>query len=291
MQATAESVARTAENVVEPRVRTSQRRFMQGRDFICNSRNAPAVFIAIVAATVYTALNKTNAPRVFETHTLEKIARRQQPLLLLIVGEVFDVSSGKEFYARGDGKEESYAGYANGTDNTRAFLTADFENNATDDLSGLLPGECLGIEHWSKFYHNHSTYRRVGIHHGRFYDANGQPTEEHAQFRRCVSRGYEAHERAREAMLTTPECDQVKPEGEARFQVGVWWTYSCDAPRVPRKMPMPGGGTCACIRLGEDVEGGWGPAAALGMEDDEKVPQRFGGCTDRDASVCTARIA
>lgn len=250
---------------------------------------APGAFIAVIVATVYAALNQTNAPRVFETSTLENIARRQQPLLLIIVGEVFDVSSGREFYAQ-DGNEESYAGYANGTDNTRAFLTADFVNNATDDLSGLLPGECLGIEHWLKFYHNHSKYKRVGLHHGRFYEAGGKPTEAHAAFRSCVSRGYQAHERAREAMLTTPACEQAKPEGEARFNFGTWWTYSCVAPRVPRKIAMPGGGMCACVRLGEDIEGGW-DATALRMEDDANLPQRFGSCKDRDAAVCTVRIA
>jgi hypothetical protein len=59
-------------------------------------------------------------------------------------------------------QEESYEGFVNGSDASRAFLTADFANNATDDLTGLTPGQCLGVEHWMGFYRSHDTYRPVG---------------------------------------------------------------------------------------------------------------------------------
>ena len=125
--------------------------------------------------------------RTFTSEALHQAAERQDPLLLVVIGEVYDVTSGRTYYGRQDG--ESYAGFASGIDASRAFLTADFELNATDDLNDLTAGQCLGIEHWVHFYRDHSTYTRLGVAVGRFFDASGEPTAEHAAFRACVARG------------------------------------------------------------------------------------------------------
>ena len=60
--------------------------------------------------------------RVFSTTDLQAIAKRQKPLLVVIVGLVYNVSDGGEYYARG----ESYHDFANGTDHSRAFLSGDY---------------------------------------------------------------------------------------------------------------------------------------------------------------------
>ena len=102
-------------------------------------------------------------------------ARRESaPLLLLVVvGKVYNVSAGRAFYGSvGAG----YEGFASGADHTRAFLTADFEHNATDDLGNLTHAQLLGVAHWAQFYEDHAVYKYAGVHVGRFYDAQGHAT-------------------------------------------------------------------------------------------------------------------
>ena len=60
---------------------------------------------------------------------------------------------------------------------------------------------------------------------------------------------------------------------------GVWQTYSCDAPHVPRKLQLPGGkAKCGCL-LPED---------ALSDPDDELAPRMYRDC-EKWASQCTIR--
>jgi len=268
-----------------------------------------AVSLAAFAAAVAYAVGDNalrSGPRLFTTHTLEKIAALQNPLLLVVVGEVYDVSKGREFYGRtADGVAESYTGYANGTDNTRAFLTADFENNATDDLSDLTPGQCLGIEHWRLFYRNHSKYTFQGFHVGRYYDANGAPTGAHADYIACVERANSGKRSAQEAMLTAPACQRAAPVStEPKHKIGSWTTLSCaDFGRLPRSykpgLPeaactcdgmKPGDASCglscdcACVRPAEAVA-----YAALDMPDDPQLPQVYTACESAESPSCTVR--
>ncbi len=234
-------------------------------------------------------------------------AERQTTLLLTVVGEVYDVSAGRSLYGRG----ESYAFFANGEDASRAFLTGE-SANATDNLDGLLPGACLGIEHWRNFYATHATYRRVGtLAGGRFYTARLRPTAALRSFDACVERGEAARAAARAAVRAAPPCATSSPprDEDPRFQHGVWRRHSCDPPRVPRWLRDAaggGGGTadeaigvapplggapsvdrCACLRATEAAEGGWEPSE-LGMEDDAEIPVPYPGC-DLDASSCVRR--
>ena len=113
---------------------------------------------------------------VYSTRELEAVwARRESaPLLLLVVvGKVYNVSAGRAFYGSvGAG----YEGFASGADHTRAFLTADFEHNATDDLGNLTHAQLLGVAHWAQFYEDHAVYKYAGVHVGRFYNAQGHAT-------------------------------------------------------------------------------------------------------------------
>lgn len=89
------------------------------------------------------------ANRVYsKEYMLRTVKENKKQLLLIILGRVYDVSAGKGFYSPG----AEYHGYCLGRDHTLAFLTADFEKDSTDDLSELMPAQCLGIEHWSEFY-------------------------------------------------------------------------------------------------------------------------------------------
>ena len=263
---------------------------------------ALAAVLALISTIIAFRLKLVRIlPRIVSDDELRDAAERQETLLLVVVGETFDVTSGREYYGRqASGLSDSYEGFANGTDASRAFLTADFVNNGTDNLSDLSPGECLGVEHWRRFYHNHSTYKFVGLHHGRFYNASGAPTDAHAAFRACVARGEHARAIARAIAIGAPRCQQRTPSGELRFDFGTWHAYACDAPLRPRRLLLDGQLTCVCLTEGAASDyGSCGgvddareplDAAALGMEDDQELPHVYADCEPR-ASSCVARVA
>ena len=251
---------------------------------------AIAVFWVYLAAVGLASPATSPRPRIFEDDELRAAAEKQDTLLLVIVGRVFEVTSGREFYGKTkEQSDDSYEGFANGTDNTRAFLTADFEKNATDDLSDLQPGECLGIDHWVSFYNNHKTYTFVGLHHGRFYDATGTPTEAYTAFRACVEDGMATRAEMHELATRATRCQEDTPTGEARFKTGAWKRYSCSGAELPRRVTLEAFAVSRCVCLS--------PASAseveermrrLAMEDDPAMPQLYPGCA-RDAEACAVR--
>jgi len=98
------------------------------------------------------------------------------PLLLSIVGEVYDVATGAKHYAPGKG----YAGFA-GNDVSRSFATGLGEGDRTSKISDLDPEEVHGVLGWRGFYRDHETYRFVGFLEGIYFDKDGTPTEEGAR--------------------------------------------------------------------------------------------------------------
>ena len=263
-----------------------------------------AVIAAVIAATMACwalvpsggGSAHTAQVRVFELSELrllsaqapagEKPAGSPPQLLLVIVGDVYDVSADREFYAPGGG----YEGFVY-QDVSRAFLTADFENNATDDLDDLLPGQCLGIEHWQSFYRDHAKYTFVGRLHGRFYDAYGEPTEARSRFHACAAQGVAARSAARTVAVSATPCSSTQPMGEARFNVGRWVTYTCVPPEVPRRMTLQDseGQTCICLHPGAASAGGFEPTE-LGMEEDPHLPQVYGHQADPTDHTITIRL-
>ena len=124
---------------------------------------------------------------MYTTDELKAVWERREadPLLLLVVvGKVYDVSSGRTFYGS---EGAGYEGFASGSDNSRAFLTADFEHNATDDLDNLTHAEHLGVAHWAQFYEDHAKYTYAGVHRGRFFDYRGRTTPARRAFERNVA--------------------------------------------------------------------------------------------------------
>lgn len=208
------------------------------------------------------------------------------PLLLVIIGEVYDVSAGRVHYDSGTG----YEGFCNGSDVSRAFLTADFEKNATDDLDDLKPGECLGISGWARFYANHSNYTFAGLMHGRFYNASGAPTDALRRFRECLGLGLAAKEVARAAADAAPACGKSSPPPQPMYAHGKWTTFTCAAPLTPRRIVFPGerGDVCACLPAKGDPA--WDPTA-LGLADDPELPQPYNRQDCIEASSCTVRLA
>lgn len=95
-------------------------------------------------------------------------------VLIAIVGEVYDVSKGKEHYARGTG---GYGGFG-GRDGSRAFTTGEFNDKGLiPDLSGLTNQQVASVLDWLSFYENEDKYPFVGRLAGHFYDSEGRPTQ------------------------------------------------------------------------------------------------------------------
>ncbi|KAI9144305.1 cytochrome b5-like heme/steroid binding domain-containing protein, partial [Paraphysoderma sedebokerense] len=80
-----------------------------------------------------------------------------KPIYLAVIGDVFDVTAGKDYY----GPEGGYKFFA-GRDAGRAFATGCFESHLTNDLRGLTDDQIKSIEDWRSFYHDHDKYLYVG---------------------------------------------------------------------------------------------------------------------------------
>lgn len=94
----------------------------------------------------------------------------ERPILLAILGRVFDVTAGARHYGYG----APYAHFS-GRDATRAFYTGDFVGpGLTDDINGLDDKSLQGLIDWLQFFENHEQYSYHGLVEGRFFDSSGR---------------------------------------------------------------------------------------------------------------------
>ena len=75
------------------------------------------------------ALSRRRGPRVFTKEELAKYVDTSKGLKVAICGQVFDVTKGAEFYAKGAGY-----GFFAGRDASLAFATGNFKTNLTDNV-------------------------------------------------------------------------------------------------------------------------------------------------------------
>ena len=75
------------------------------------------------------ALSRRRGPRVFTKTELAKYVDTRTGLKVAICGQVFDVTKGAEFYAKGAGY-----GFFAGKDASLAFATGNFKTNLTDNV-------------------------------------------------------------------------------------------------------------------------------------------------------------
>jgi len=123
-----------------------------------NSSNEPALTAPIVPSTA------SPMPAVIPTGTLAASTGDAPRLLLSIVGHVFDVTAGRDFY----GKAKGYGFFA-GTDATRAFATGEFTNDLNESVAGFTEDQCMAIEGWLAFYKDSSKYPFIGYLEGSAY--------------------------------------------------------------------------------------------------------------------------
>lgn len=99
---------------------------------------------------------------------------KDSPIWLSVMGQVYDVTSGRRFY----GPKSSYSFFA-GKDASASFATGEFnEEGLKFDLhNDVNKKQIKEIEHWRLFYKDHKEYFFVGVLiDGRFYDEEGNPT-------------------------------------------------------------------------------------------------------------------
>ncbi|KAL2327138.1 hypothetical protein Fmac_020565 [Flemingia macrophylla] len=123
------------------------------------------------------------------------------PILLGILGSVFDVTKGKSHYGSGGG----YNHFA-GRDASRAFVSGNFTGDGlTDSLHGLSSTEVKSIVEWRDFYHK--SYKYAGKLVGRYYDSQGNPTKYLKGVEAKAARGAQLLEKQKIEEAKLPACN------------------------------------------------------------------------------------
>lgn len=166
------------------------------------------------------------------------------PIYLAIVGEVFDVTKGKQHYGEGGG----YPFFA-GTDGSRAFVSGQFnETGLIPDLEGLPLSQVADVQNWLEFYRKDYIYKGKLI--GHYYGEDGTPTEAHRRYLEML-KGNELEEEVKKQFdKKYPSCNSrwsQKDGGE------VWCSPKSGGvdrqwAGVPRKYVKEGAKKCVCIK-------------------------------------------
>ena len=104
-------------------------------------------------------------------HVGEGGASETNQIWLSILGKVYDVSTGEDFYGHGKG---GYAYYA-GRDASPCFSTGkNNDEGAAEALEEWEDKKLMGVWEWSTFYEDHETYKYVGVLAGsKYFDDEG----------------------------------------------------------------------------------------------------------------------
>ncbi|XP_054818485.1 membrane-associated progesterone-binding protein 4 [Prosopis cineraria] len=184
------------------------------------------VFVALVGSlSFYFKFN--SARRLFSPEELALYNGTDEglPILLGIIGSVFDVTKGKSHYGSGGG----YNHFA-GRDASRAFVSGNFTGEGlTDSLLGLSSTEVKSIVEWRDFYFR--TYKHVGKLVGRYYDSQGRPTKYLKGVEAKAARGTQLLEKQKSEESKQPSCSSRWSQDEG----GEVW---CDA-GFPRRVERP----------------------------------------------------
>jgi predicted heme/steroid binding protein len=243
------------------------------KDSATNSGSFSIVSVmVVVAAVAYVAL--TNASANGNTGGSDEVMITAEELKkhdgdqvgtiwLAVLGEVYDVTEGKQYYGKGEG----YAGFA-GKDGTAAFVTGEFnEKGLTSDVSDFTPEQMMGVNHWKEFYHNSTKYFKVGLLVGRHFGAGGKPTADRLKAIEKIQAGANLEKEKEERKKANPSCNMKWSQDNG----GEVWCP--DETMLPRKVQEGAGKRCACFT----------PLEVAGRDDLEG----YDGCGPRDAKCIT----
>ncbi|KAL6985632.1 Membrane-associated progesterone-binding protein 4 [Sarracenia purpurea var. burkii] len=164
------------------------------------------------------------------------------PILLAILGSVFDVTKGKSHYGAGGG----YNHFA-GRDASRAFVSGNFTGDGlTDSLHGLSSTEVKSVVDWRDFYFR--TYIYAGKLMGRYYDTQGNSTKYLKGAEAKAARAAQLMEKQKNDEAKQPNCNSRWSQEEGSE---VWCDN--DYPRLvqrPLEMAISGkvSKRCACFK-------------------------------------------
>eukprot|EP00483_Globobulimina_turgida_P005485 UN05495 len=172
-------------------------------------------------------------------------------IYLTVIGEVFDVTKGKNYYGPDAGH---YNGFA-AKDGSRAFAVGGFtEKELIPDITDLNPGQVISIYDWMTFYR--SDYTPVGKLIGFYYDSEGKPTANRNKVEELILEGYLAKKQQQDMGKKYPRCNS---QSGTKVRNRVWCSDKSGGIErgwsgVPRKFldPTLGGGgrtKCACVPI------------------------------------------
>ncbi|WJX32775.1 Membrane-associated progesterone-binding protein 4 [Trifolium repens] len=201
-----------------------------------------ALLVLFIAFLLRFYIN-TSQQRLFSTQELSLFNGTDHglPILLGILGSVFDVTKGKTHYGLGGG----YNHFA-GRDASRAFVSGNFTGDGlTDSLRGLSNTEVKSVVDWRDFYLR--SYKYVGKLVGRYYDSQGNPTKYLKGVEAKAARGAQLLEKQKIEEAKQPSCSSRWSQDEG----GEVW---CDVgyPRLvqrPLEIALTGkmSKRCACF--------------------------------------------
>lgn len=195
------------------------------KDWGCSWPIAAVITLIVTLAFLRLLLTDKEDPneKMFTPHNLALYdGKGPNPIYISILGQVFDVTSGRKFY----GGDEGYACFV-GRDSTRAFITGEFKKDLTDDLSGFSDADMMGLVSWRNFYHEKYIYKGRLI--GRFYHASGEKTKALVAVEEAAERGKAAEEARAKIRTVYPSCNTRWTQEEG----GVVW---CPDGMYPRKI-------------------------------------------------------
>ncbi|KAL3617876.1 Membrane-associated progesterone-binding protein 4 [Castilleja foliolosa] len=207
---------------------------------------------SLIKFSPFKSLTNSPPPRLFtaEELALYNGSDHGLPILLGILGSVFDVSKGKSHYGPGG----SYSHFS-GRDASRAFVSGNFTGDGlTDNLHGLSSPEVKSIVDWRGFYFK--TYIFVGKLVGRYYDGEGNPTKYLKGVEAKAARGAQLLEKQKNEEAKVTSCNSKWSQDDGSE---VW----CDEgyPRLisrPLEIALTGkmSKRCACFKEDELSQAG-----------------------------------
>lgn len=128
-----------------------------------------------VAEKSYPQLHAPNGDRLISHDELATHTTKDKRIWLSILGKVYDVTEGVDFY---DATKGGYKFYA-GRDASPCFATGkNTPEGAEEKIEEWETKKQLGVYEWSTFYANHERYTHIGVLAGsKYYDDNGNETQ------------------------------------------------------------------------------------------------------------------
>jgi len=120
---------------------------------------------------VFEQIFASNGDRVISSEELSIHVEKEYRIWLSILGKVYDVTDGEDFYSALKGSYKFYSG----RDASPCFSSGtNTPEGAEEKLEEWEDKKLMPVWEWSEFYQNHETYKYLGVLGGsRYYDIEG----------------------------------------------------------------------------------------------------------------------